>query len=308
MTDPKWIETKKEYEFNERGEMKPTKVIVELYKKKYAGFEKKEAIDVVLRLMSLFAIFIPLWLFFQQQKAELNKQKLLFQLDLYSKITTALHSLFDRPYSNPEFESSRSELFFELEPKLKLLGEQGVINKFRDIKYNIPLYALCSRINQNVDTFRYHSDNMLYYMKNNFSSGPNTLTEDEKSVFYDQLSHVDSIHTALITFHETLRKDFILKETYDTTGRNNIKSIASVMMAELNKIEDWQSSVLYLGEAFRDNPSDSLEHEIDKNLREHTGVMSNQKKISRDYNSFLVREVEHLDSLMILSNMEYYSR
>jgi hypothetical protein len=306
MIDPKWIETKKEYEFNDKGEMKPKKVIVELYKKRYAGFEKKEAIDVMLRLLSLFAIFIPLWLFFQQQKAELNKQKLLFQLDLYSKITTSLHSLFDRPFSNPEFENSRGELFFELEPKLKLLGETEVINKFKEIKHNIPLYALCSRINQNVDTFRYHSDNMLYYMKNNSNAA--TFTEDEKSIFYDQLILIDSIHLNLVSLHDQLRKDFILKETYDTTGRNNIKSIASAMLIELNKIEDWQSSVMYLGEKFRDNPSDSLEHEIDKNLRDHTSVMSNQKKITREYNSFLGKATEHLDSLMIVSNMEYYSR
>lgn len=125
MSEPKWVETKKEFDITDTGERVPRKVTLEPFKKKYAGFEKKEAIDVGVRVLSLMAIFIPLWLFFQQQKAEVNKQKVLFQLDLYAQITTELHSLLDRPFNNTQFEDSKAKLFYELDPKLKLLGNSS---------------------------------------------------------------------------------------------------------------------------------------------------------------------------------------
>src|SRR3954462_10443868 len=124
MDKSKWIETKKECEFDEKGELVVKKVTLELETKK--GLEKKDLIDISLRLVSLLAIFIPILLFFQQQKAERDKQKALFQLEVYSNVTTKLHSMLNVPINSKEFEITKNELFYTIYPKLKLVNDKAV--------------------------------------------------------------------------------------------------------------------------------------------------------------------------------------
>jgi len=132
MNKTRWIETKKECEIDEKGELVIKKVTLEL--EKHKGLERKDIIDISLRLVSLLAIFIPILLFFQQQKAERDKQKALFQLDVYSNVTTKLHSLVNVPISSKEFEITKNELFYDIYPKLKLLNDKVVTDTFAKLK------------------------------------------------------------------------------------------------------------------------------------------------------------------------------
>lgn len=319
MNEPKWVETKKEYDITDTGERVPKKVTLEPFKKKYAGFEKKEAIDVVLRLVSLLAIFIPLWLFFQQQKAELNKQKVLFQLDLYAQITTELHSLLDRPFNNTQFEDSRTKLFYELDPKLKLLGDSKVISKFKELKQNIPLYLLCSKINVNVDSFRHYAENMLVHIKSSPIPVTGAYAEDEKNVFYMFLYKIDSMHTELISMQGVLKEEFIQKESYDTTGRTTMKKSAAVFLQNVNRIEETENYIVDMYDNYKDTnveseiqqspvSVDALEGLINKSLGQHRTTGLIHKKQTKDFNAQLIRDTEAMDSLMILSNLRYYGR
>ncbi len=319
MNEPKWVETKKEYDITDTGERVPKKVTLEPFKKKYAGFEKKEAIDVVLRVVSLLAIFIPLWLFFQQQKAELNKQKVLFQLDLYAQITTELHSLLDRPFNNLQFENSRTKLFYELDPKLKLLGDSKVISKFKELKQNIPLYLLCSKINANVDSFRHYTENMLVHIKSSPIPVAGTYAEDEKKIFYMLFYRIDSLHTDLISMQGVLQEEFIQKESYDTTGRTIMKSSAAVFLKNVNRIEETENYIVDMYDNYKDNnveseiqqspvSVDALEGLINNSLGQHRTTGLIHKKQTKDFNAQLIRDTEAMDSLMILSNLRYYGR
>jgi hypothetical protein len=132
MKKKNWIETKRECEIGENGELITKKVTLELEKEK--GLEKKEIIDISLRLFSLLAIFIPVLLFFQQQKAERDKQKALFQLEVYSNVTTKLHSMINLSIRSKEFETTRNDLFYDIYPKLKLLNEKVVTDSFAPLK------------------------------------------------------------------------------------------------------------------------------------------------------------------------------
>lgn len=318
MSEPKWIETKKEYDITDTGERVPRKVTLEPFKKKYAGFEKKEAIDVTLRVLSLMAIFIPLWLFFQQREAEVNKQKVLFQLDLYAQITTELHSLLDRPFNNIQFENSKTKLFYELDPKLKLLGDSKVIDKFKEIKQNIPLYLLCAKINVNVDSFRHYSENMLVYIKSGHVPDAGAYAEDEKNMFYKLYYKFDSIHTDLVLVQNVLREDFVLKESYDTTGRTDLKKIVSVFLKDVDRIEEAENYVVDMYDNYKEVHIESeqqspvsieaLESLIVKSLRQHSIAGLAHKKRTKDFNAQLIRDTDQLDSLMILSNFQYYGR
>jgi hypothetical protein len=132
MNKPRWIETRKECEIGENGELVTKKVTLELEKNKV--LEKKDLIDISLRFVSLLAIFIPIVLFFQQQKAERDKQKALFQLDVYGNVTSKLHAMADMPISGKQFEVSRNELFYNIYPRLKLLNDKPLTDTFAKIK------------------------------------------------------------------------------------------------------------------------------------------------------------------------------
>ena len=134
MKSSKWTETKKECEVDTEGNLTTKRITLEVSKRKYWGLEKKDIIDTILRFVGLAAIFLPLWLFYQQQSAERTKQKTLFQMDVYSTTVTQLHSLLNAPLCSHEFENTKNSLLFEMYPKLILLSDKAVIDTFTSVK------------------------------------------------------------------------------------------------------------------------------------------------------------------------------
>ncbi|MEJ7767476.1 MAG: hypothetical protein WKF89_06675 [Chitinophagaceae bacterium] len=159
MSKPEWIETRKECDVNEEGKLVVKKVTLERRKRIYLGLERKDIIDISIRLISLGAIFIPLLLFYKQQKAERDKQKTFFQLELYSTTTTELHSLTNKPLGSKEFDLSKNKLLYEIYPKLRLLSENVVTDTFLVLKDIIGFSSILSKAFNHCDTLKKHLGN-----------------------------------------------------------------------------------------------------------------------------------------------------
>lgn len=139
-----WIETRKECEVDSTGQLTVRKITLERKRGHYLGLERKEIIDIALRLLSLGAIFIPLFLFYKQQKAERDKQRTFFQLELYSTTTTQLNSLVNQPLGSTGFDQAQGKILYEIYPKLRLLSEDVVVDSFlvlKDIIYYSSIMA-----------------------------------------------------------------------------------------------------------------------------------------------------------------------
>ncbi|HZG25056.1 MAG TPA: hypothetical protein VEZ17_10770 [Chitinophagaceae bacterium] len=154
MSKTEWIETKKEGEIDENGKLIIKKVTLERTRKKYMGLERKDIIDISIRLISLGAIFIPLLLFYKQQKAERDKQKSFFQLELYSGTTTELHSILNKPLGSSGFDQTKNKLLYEIYPKLRLLSENVVTDTFLVLKDVIDYASVMSTAFNNCDSLR----------------------------------------------------------------------------------------------------------------------------------------------------------
>jgi len=210
MDKSKWIETKKECEINENGDLITKKITLELSKNKYFGLEKKDIIDTVLRFIGLAAIFLPLWLFYQQQNAERNKQKALFQMDVYSHAVTELHSLLNKPMCSQEFEKSKNILLFDIYPKLVLLSDKTVIDTFKSIKNIIEFSSIMC------DGFKLSDSlyNMTYNMEEILLSQPKTskqisLNKADKD-FYNTYMQIYNLLSRLANI------DYQINNTLDT--------------------------------------------------------------------------------------------
>ena len=140
-----WKAVRKEVEVNEMGQEVPKRIIFELEKKKYLGFEKKDFIDFTLRIIGLTAIFIPVLLFYLQSKSESKKQKMLFQLDVYSKTSANVHTLLDQPVIDKNYEQVKNNFFYELYPKIILLDDKAVVKEIFEFKNHFILYSVIAR-------------------------------------------------------------------------------------------------------------------------------------------------------------------
>ena len=158
MNEPKWIETEKECEITEGGELIPKKVMLELERGKENPwkYNPKEVIDLSVRIIALFAIITPIYLFYKGQEAERNKQNALFQLDVYSSAATELHSMMDKKFGSKEFDESQTKLLYEIYPKLILLNDKPIIDTFTVIKDILAFYSIVANNVEDVDTTYTH--------------------------------------------------------------------------------------------------------------------------------------------------------
>jgi hypothetical protein len=184
MDEPKWIETKKEYSVSECGDLIPTKVTLELEKEKRAGLERKEIIDISLRVVSLLAIFIPIVLFFKQQNAERDKQKALFQLEIYSKTTTLTHSITNTELGSSEFEQIKNNILYEIYPKHVLLNEKSITDTLAALKDVISYTSMISGFTRIGDSLQH------YFLKDRGQGRQSFTKEDAKYAiaFHKRLS------------------------------------------------------------------------------------------------------------------------
>lgn len=318
MNDHTWIETKKECEVDDKGNLVPKFITLERAKKRYFGFEKKDAVDTLLRVASFFAVFIPLGLFYLQRKAEINKQKAIYQLQLYSEVTSQLHQILEMPVDSINFSTASNRLYYDFYPKLRILGEHEVVNKFREIKNQLPLYLFLFKIDDNFGNYSVNASHLLEVML----YIDDTHTGDEKKTidrFFSGKQVIDSGYLSLVSMQQLLHENFIKKEQADTNGRNSILQFAHLESEEVTKIEQYQGWFTNIVNNFyTDSPINIYENTNDNNYN-YTGfavapetvvtklrLMKQEnikhKDLIRRYKNYLLTEVEKLDSMMMVSN------
>jgi len=149
-----WIETKKEYEVIEQGDLTPKRITLEPEKEKENlwRYKPKEVIDLILRFVGIVAIAVPIILFYKGQQAERDKEKALFQLQIFTDATTEMHALANRKPGSPEFEQIKNKLFYQIYPKLRLLNDKPIVDTFRVMKDIIDFSSIAYILFNNVDS------------------------------------------------------------------------------------------------------------------------------------------------------------
>lgn len=285
MSNLNWIETKKECEVEENGELKTKKVTLELAKQKYLGLEKKEAIDIFLRVLSLATIFIPVLLFFQQRNAELNKQKSLYQLGVYSTTITELHSFINKVIGTKEFDESASKVLYEIYPKLVLLNDKNVNNSFNPIKTTTEFSQVMSQVYKTSDAFFTITDSiMLLMMDKTLRNYPNNPEFFKRN--YQIKSQVDS-------YLKQLDRLVIDEDKFNDMTFKKLKSKAFEIVNNLKTAVINFNDNIYYEQAI--NQSNEL-----TNIRDAILLYKEDHKLYN--NNFLSKNIPYLDSIMIETN------
>lgn len=168
----KWIQTKKECEVDEVGNFIVKRVTLEIEKKRSGGLERKDIIDLILRLVGLLAIGIPVLLFYFQQKAERDKQRALLQIEVYSDASMQLHQLLnDEHLSSSNFEAGKNKVHYEYYPKIVLYNrDERIMSLLREINRDLTYYSffrnLISKndsINSNVNSIVTGGFRIIYF-------------------------------------------------------------------------------------------------------------------------------------------------
>src|SRR5689334_11954835 len=109
MGNSTWIETKRDADLDESG-----KAIVKKVQLESAGFTGKNRVDLILRIIGLAAIITPIMLVYLQQRASLNTEKAILQMEAYSETAIQLSSIYRRPVTSKDFASSKEKLAYNL--------------------------------------------------------------------------------------------------------------------------------------------------------------------------------------------------
>lgn len=318
MGEHDWIETKKECEVDERGNLVPRLITLERSRKKYLGFEKKDAVDILLRIASFFAVFIPLGLFYLQRKAEINKQKAIYQLQVYAEATSLLHQILEMPADSANFSSASNKLYFDSYPKLRILGENEVSNKFREIKNQLPLYSFLYKIDDHLNNFFQNASHLLDVML----YIDDTHTGDDKKTierFFQEKKITDSSYAAFASLQQSLDQNFVNKDPADTNGRSAIQQFAQREKLQVVKMEEYHAWFNNLSDRFYTDTlirthgyNDDYDYyyagfaesssAVTMKLKDMKQELAGHKDLISRFKTHLLREVEQLDSLMMVSN------
>jgi len=315
MSKSDWVETKKECEINEMGELITKKVTLERSRKKYFGFEKKDFFDLIFRIVGLAAIFTPLFLFYQQQKSELNKQRALYQLDIYSNTTTELHRLLNIPLNSIEFEKSKNKLYYELNPKLALLNDLGVANQFESVKKHISLYLVLGEINTVVDSIHYYSYELTDLFRDSINS-IKPLSKKKRIELIHKFTSKFSEKNIDLAFTQTeklkpylLSKDTLFRDIAfeDSIYISEALEASSELVKNTFKKEiDFENNKITILEKREQVDTSIINISVQCSMIED--IKENMLGLISKQNKSLTLLIEKLDSLMIASNTVLYNR
>lgn len=152
--DIEWQETKKEMGIDPEGKLVVKSVTMEIKREKFLGFEKKELWDLVIKTIGIVAIVTPLLLFKCSRDADVDKQKNIMQLELYSNVLADVQRIILLPDTSAEFKSSKKKLDIEYYSKMMMMGNDSIKNIYNNLKDTINLYALIEDANHLLDTIK----------------------------------------------------------------------------------------------------------------------------------------------------------
>lgn len=147
-----WNESERECNVMPNGDLIVQKVKLKKAKAKILGIEY-EYFELALKTIGITAIFLPVWLFFQQQRAESSKRKALAKSEVYSKVTRTLHTILEKDMSDSSMKILWENLEYEIFPLVKLQEDEDVTKKLFNIKNNIALYLKCVMLKDNLNLF-----------------------------------------------------------------------------------------------------------------------------------------------------------
>jgi hypothetical protein len=186
-----WIETKRDADLDETGNPVVKKVQLEP-----AGFTGKHRVDLILRLIGLVAIITPIMLVYLQQKASLDTQKAMKQLDVYSTTASKLNSIFRRPVTSAAFAASKEQLAYDLPPQIAFLFRNEVSQGIEEVNLLIPVYEAVANNAMMADSLYNHSKGVGSILKS-YAQASSYVFEDAAAISR-RLSVLDSCRTELI--------------------------------------------------------------------------------------------------------------
>jgi hypothetical protein len=296
-----WIETRRIFEVTANGDRVLKEVTLEKKKLKVIGLEKKEIIDVLLRSFALLAIFIPVLLYFLQEKNEIKKRKITAQVDVYTNITKELHAIVEGNLTAKEIENSTRLLFYDLFPKVVIQGDQNIKTKLYVLKNVIPVYLHWRSTPLLLDSFDIITTDAFLALSYYKDSGSKSYGKWANSLCWHAVNLFDSLKDV----KQVLDDEFVKKEPYDTTGFSIRKQYAKEQLKLLNK-SIWIRESLYQDMQtfiFEDLDGNFINKNWDdnyfKNLRENQKTdLLWQNFYIRGFRSFLIKQINELDLAM----------
>jgi hypothetical protein len=199
MGNSTWIETKRDADLDESG-----KAVVKKVQLEPAGFTGKNRVDLILRIIGLAAIITPIMLVYLQQRASLNTQKAILQLEVYSQTASQLSTICRRPITSNEFAKSKEELTYNIPPRVAFLFSEAISNEIEEINLIIPVYEAIG-----------HNMFLFETIFNNGNTSGSTISSYrfETEVHFEdsverqsEIRLVDSCRVELIYWHKTLQE------------------------------------------------------------------------------------------------------
>jgi len=153
MINPKWTATKKEVTINAEGNEIPEKITYEKVQKNW--------LDLVIKIIGAFAIFIPLLLIYLQKNNEIELETARNRSDLYTAILTDLQIITDNYDYSKKFESAIENIQFKYTTKVHLIKDDRLNAVYIDIVHSAQLQDfLLSYVNLCRQLFKDRTDNI----------------------------------------------------------------------------------------------------------------------------------------------------
>ncbi len=132
MPKTNWNEIRKEYEVSSNGVLKPSRIIYELDKSKEE--KRKQNTDILFRIISAFAIAIPIILFIIQNRSNMEKEKREYTRNLVINSSTSFHTIFNDTIGSKSYQYSKTQLFYSNYLRIALLDDSSFLQYADELK------------------------------------------------------------------------------------------------------------------------------------------------------------------------------
>jgi hypothetical protein len=303
-----WNEIKRELEKDAEGNFVVKKLTIEKNADTYFGL-KKDSFDFVLRGIGILTILIPVMLFFAQQDNEADRRWAITRSDIYANITSRLHTILDKEYTDTGMAKHVSIVQSEYYPRFRLFATETEARMLSRILKNLEYFNSYVEIRDSLLSFAMNlrSTRVILFKAGNDHVPVITLSSAVEGLFqfkpylditrrnlFGQLEHPPADTAGFAVAREFGNRELVIIDSM----HNYHLPIRDALLKYMGKEEAVKKAVqadYYYDYSFL-SPVESAHYDVER----AQGILLNE------YRHMLLKEVNQLDSMMVASFKKLY--
>ena len=315
-----WKKVRKELEITKSGEFREVKQVFESKTDYILGFDKKEFIDLIVKIVGIIAIFIPIFLFYLNDKSEKRKERELIEAKVFLKNSSDLNKLINTNQNHQLYDSLMTSIFYNNITELHFFGTKRSNEILDLLELNLRHKSKIDSLYHSLRNFRKsQSYQVLERQIRQVPKFGRTIEMRIDSLLLGN-SLNQNIELGTIVSNYVYEVDILrVEDSHKSSDKMKTLNYLSTFSKKLWELDSLQNTFLWSVKSLRTNiqiankyltieEKATKNYELKKVANDVNSLEKKQLKVINNLNELKIEHFEFINSLFKSFNNEFISR